>query len=143
MSDKCFLDTNIFVYSYDRSAKAKRSRAQELIESALQTHRGVISTQVFQEFLNVSTTKFAKRLTTHDSYRYLDSVLAPLCEVFPSVALYRSALEVREETRYSFYDSLIVAAALHAGCTTLYSEDLRDGHNVRGLRIRDPFRASV
>ncbi len=143
MSDKYFLDTNIFVYSFDRAAEAKRTRARALIDAALRTQKGIISTQVLQEFLNVASTKFERSLSMQDCYRYLDSVLAPLCEVFPSIALYRSALELQADTRYSFYDSLMIAAALHADCDTLYSEDLRDGHNVRGVTIKNPFQPSV
>lgn len=123
MRGKFFLDTNIFVYSFDRRAGSKQGGAQGLIESALSTRLGVISTQVIQEFLNVATTKFAKPLTVHDSARYLDMVLAPLCEVYASLALYRTALHIQEETAYSFYDSLIIAAAIHADCRMLYSEN--------------------
>ena len=143
MSGKYLLDTNIFVYSFDRAAKAKRARARELIDAALRAQKGIISTQVLQEFLNAASKKFEKSLSMQDCYRYLDSVLAPLCEVFPSIALYRNALELQADTRYSFYDCLIIAAALHADCDTLYSEDLRDGHNVRGLTIKNPFLHSV
>ena len=141
MSGKYFLDTNIFIYSFDTASQKKQDTATDLIESSLHNHTGIISTQIVQEFLNVATRKFATPLTLHDAYRYMDMVLAPLCSVYPSLTLYRSALEVQEKTAYSFYDSLIIAAALHANCKTLYSEDLQHHRSVQGLTIIDPFRA--
>ena len=58
---------------------------------------------------------------------------------FPSIDLFRQALILQQETHYSFYDSLIIGGALQAGCGTLYSEDLQDGQQIRGLRILNPF----
>lgn len=58
MNGKHFLDTNIFVYSFDGSARHKRGKSRELIATGLRTHQGIISTQVLQEFLNVATRKF-------------------------------------------------------------------------------------
>ena len=139
MKGKYFLDTNILVYSFDHRARRKQAKSQELIEAALQRHQGIISTQVLQEFLNVATTKFSRPLSAQDAYRYLDSVLAPLCEVYPSLALYRQGLNIQTETHYSFYDSLILAAAIHANCDILYSEDFQHDQRIRGLRIDNPF----
>ncbi len=102
---------------------------------------GVVSTQVVQEFLNLATRKFARAFSGNDLQAYLDDVLTPLCQVFPDAALFRLALEVKDETGYSFYDSLVVAGALRVGCTRLYSEDLQDGRLIRGLIIENPFRA--
>ena len=139
MPDKVFLDTNIFVYSFDSRAARKQRHAQDLIESALDTRQAVISTQVIQEFLNVASTKFIPVLNRADCQRYLDAVLAPLCEVYPSLSLYQQALDLREETGYGFYDSLIIAAALHSSCDILYSEDLQHGRAIHTLRIMNPF----
>jgi predicted nucleic acid-binding protein len=139
MSDKFFLDTNILVYCFDRSAPAKRRRAGGLVEEALGGHQGLISTQVIQEFFSVATRKFKEPMSASECQIYLDTVLSPLCEIFPSLALYRQAINVREETGYSFYDALIVTAALEAGCKTIYSEDLQHNHRLHGLEIKNPF----
>jgi predicted nucleic acid-binding protein len=139
MSDKYFLDTNLFVHCFDRENKFKRSRAETLVAGALVDHFGIISSQVVQEFLNVSTRKFSVPLTPAQASTYLETVLAPLCEIFPSMELYKNAMSVHEETQYSFYDSLIVAAALEANCEIIYSEDLHSGHHFRGLTIVNPF----
>ena len=142
MSAKFFLDTNIVVYTFDGKAVKKKRRAQELLEHALRTREGVVSTQVVQEFLNVATSKFSVPLRLSDAQQYLQDVLSPLCSVFPSIDLYRQALVLQQDTQYSFYDSLIIGGALQAGCDTLYSEDLQHGQQIRSLRIINPFAPS-
>ncbi len=139
MSAKYFLDTNIFVYSFDQSQPEKRELALDLIAAALQSGDGLISTQVIQEFLNVATRKFATPMKTEDCRAYLTKVLHPLCQVYPDLALYEASLELQQETGYSFYDALILAGALRGGCAMLYSEDLQSGQQVRGLQIANPF----
>ena len=140
MSAKFFLDTNIFVYSFDSSEPQKQKKSQALIETALESHTGIISWQVVQEFLNVATRKFAVPMKPAESQKYLAAVLGPLCEVFPSVVLYDEALRLKEQTGFSFYDSLIVAAAHAAGCDILYSEDLSHGQKIGSLTVQNPFR---
>jgi predicted nucleic acid-binding protein len=139
MSDKFFIDTNIFVYCFDDRQPDKKVRALSLIADALQTGNGMISWQVIQEFLNVSTRKFMIPLKPEDAKIYLHKVLHPLCHVFPDLDLYSWALDIFEKTGYSFYDSLIVAGALRGGCDILYSEDLPSGHQVDGVKVVNPF----
>jgi predicted nucleic acid-binding protein len=140
MSAKYFIDTNVFVYSFDDSQPAKKERSMELIQDALQTGSGIISTQVVHEFLNVATQKFAVPMKGEDARAYLRLVLNPLCQIYPGITQYDSCLELRSETGYSFYDSLILAAAIQGGCEILYSEDLQDRQQVRGVRIENPYR---
>ena len=140
MSDKYFLDTNIFVYSFDDLEPEKKEISLALIANALQTGNGLISWQVVQEFLNVSTRKFKTPLVNKDAKIYLEQILAPLCKVYPDVKIYRSALEISQQTGYSFYDSLILAGAGQAGCQVLYSEDLQNGQQVDGFKIINPYR---
>ena len=139
MSDKYFIDTNVFIYSFDIKSAAKREIAQNIISSALEKGTGIISYQVVQEFLNAATRKFAVPLKLEDAKKYLDFVLEPLCEVSSSIELYHQALEIATEWRFSFYDAVIVASALQAECAELYSEDLQDGQKIRGVTIRNPF----
>jgi len=139
MSDKFFLDTNVLIYTFDDDNPAKRDRARGLVAEALKESRGVISYQVVQEFLNVALRKFANPLAPADAERFLTVVLAPLCTVFASVELFHLAIDISVRWKYSFYDSLIVASALQSGCSVLYSEDLRHGRRIEGLRIVDPF----
>lgn len=139
MNDKFFLDTNILVYTFDDGDPGKKDRARALVAEALVESRGAISYQVIQEFLNAALRKFSKPLTAADAERYLTVVLEPLCAVFAGFDLYHQAIDVAERWKYSFNDSLIIASALQAGCSVLYSEDLRHGQKIGNLRILNPF----
>ncbi|MFB3905100.1 MAG: PIN domain-containing protein [Acidobacteriota bacterium] len=141
MKGRFFLDTNVFVYSFDDRAPEKRARAIELIKAGLESQAGVISWQVLQEFLNVALHRFSKPMNLQEAEDYLHTVLLPLCRVMPSAELYREALMIQNETRYRFFDALIVASALRSNAEKLYSEDLQHGRTVRGLKIQDPFRS--
>lgn len=139
MNDNFFIDTNVLVYCFDDRQPDKKVRALFLVADALQTGSGMISWQVMQEFLNVSTRKFMVPLRPEDAKIYLYKVLYPLCRIFPDLELYGSALDICEKTGYSFYDSLIVAGALRGGCEILYSEDLHAGHQMDGVKVVNPF----
>ena len=95
--------------------------------------------QVVQEFLNVATHKAAVPLTLKDSKTVLEQLLLPLLQVLPNAVIYQEALGIAAETGYSFYDSLILAAADFGECRVVYSEDLQHGQRVRGMRILNPF----
>ena len=139
MSAKWFLDTNIFVYSFDHSSPKKRTRAQSLIDESVRSGNGVISYQVIQEFLNVSAMKFAVPLQVNEAQVYLSMVLRPLCAVASSMALFDSALLLKERFKFAFYDALIIAAALQSDCRRLYSEDFQHGQIISNLTIENPF----
>ncbi|HZL78663.1 MAG TPA: PIN domain-containing protein [Candidatus Limnocylindrales bacterium] len=138
MSAEFFLDTNVLIYAFTEQDAPKRIRSRELYELAI-GGRGIISFQVVQEFLNTAQKKFSTQFTDADLREFLNNELWPLCAVFPSAELYDHALRLRVETGYSFYDSLIVAAALEAGCKTIYSEDLQHNRKLHGLEIKNPF----
>ena len=135
-----FLDTNIFVYAFLASEPRKRAKAVQLIEASLGSGLGCISYQVIQEFANVARKKFAVRMSNADCKAFMDAAMQPMSHVASSTELVRSALDLQDELKYSFYDCLMLAAALQDVCGTLYSEDLQHGQLVRGtLRIVNPF----
>lgn len=138
MKDKFFLDTNILVYSFDSTSQSKREISKDLIKKA-HAENGCISFQVVQEFLNVSTRKFEVPLKTTDAQHYLAKVMYPICEVFPSEKLYFNTLEIMERWKFSFYDSMIIAAAMESGSEILYSEDLQHEQEIFDLKIVNPF----
>ena len=138
MSDS-FLDTNVFIYLFSRSEPAKQAVAERLVREGIEGG-SVISYQVVQEALNVITRKLTVPATTEDARAFLDSVLAGMWRVMPSLALYERTLDVQARYQYGFYDSLIIASALSAGCDRLYSEDLHDGQIIEGLTIENPFK---
>jgi predicted nucleic acid-binding protein len=126
-----FLDTNVLIYAV--SADPKRGRAQELLDEG-----GTISVQVLNEFTNVLLNKLRR------AWPEIEDLLEDICALLePPVALsfatHRSARWLARDHRFSFYDALIVAAAIETGCDTLLSEDMQDGRVVAGLRIVDPF----
>jgi predicted nucleic acid-binding protein len=134
-----FIDTNVLLYLVDEKDHDRRKAAEALIFRVTESGTGAISFQVVQECLNVLVGKLKKPMTSEQARRFLETFLRPLWRVMPSEALYTRAIEIRTRYRFSFYDSLIVAAALVAGCTTLYSEDLQDGQRIEGLTIVNPF----
>jgi predicted nucleic acid-binding protein len=138
MSVENFLDTNVFVYLFDETNDYKRERAESLVQQALANETGCISYQVVQETINVITKKL--NAPPEKARQVLDRVLAPLWRVNPTRTLYQRGLDLQARYRLSFYDSLIVAAALDAGCKTLYSEDLQHGLQIEGVTITNPFR---
>lgn len=140
MSAEDFIDTNVFIYHLDASDPRKQAIAERIIRQALTGGNACISYQVIQECLNTALWKAQVALDIAQGRAYLETVLAPLLRVSASVALYRRALEVQARWGFGFYDSLIVAAALTAGCTRLLSEDLQHGQRIETLTIHDPFR---
>jgi len=139
MSANVFLDTNIFVYSFDLRDPRKRDLALDLIHKTSEASTARISYQVVQEFVNVATKKFSNPLKSSDARMYVESIMSPMWHVNSSLGLAIKALGIQERWSYSFYDSLIIASALEAGCSILYSEDLQHGQTIEGLKIINPF----
>jgi predicted nucleic acid-binding protein len=126
-----FLDTNILVYAVSNDRRQRS--AQELLAAG-----GTISVQVLNEFTNVLLNKLRKRWP--DIEAALEDICAVLEPATPlTVATHQTARTLARDHGLSFYDALIAAAALEAGCDTLLSEDMQDGRIVPGLRIVNPF----
>jgi predicted nucleic acid-binding protein len=134
MSAVDFFDTNVLFYLLSADA-AKAQRAEQLLATG-----GVVSVQVLNEFAAVAARKLAMGIA---EIRVILSTLRALCAVNPlDVATHELGLDVAQRYRYSIYDAMIVAAALRAGCSTLYSEDLRHGQKIERLTILNPFRSA-
>ena len=139
MNADYFIDTNIFIYQIEVLDEKKSAKANSIIRRGVETGCGCISFQVIQECLNTVLRKAEIPLNAAQTRDYLDNVLAPLYQVPATLELYRRALDIQSRYRYGFYDALIIAAALDAGCTVLYSEDIQNGQQIEGLTVRDPF----
>jgi predicted nucleic acid-binding protein len=139
MNDRFFLDTNLFVYTFDVKTPAKARKAAQLIRRAADTGQGIISYQVVQEFFSVAFRRFAQPMSFAEAEQYLVTVLRPLLAVHSSPAIYLEALRIAEKHRISWYDSLIIAAALQGRCRKLYTEDLQHGRKIEDLQIENPF----
>lgn len=139
MSGRFFLDTNIFAYAFDTKAPSKARRASQLIRQAADTGKGIVSYQVVQEFFNVALRRFPQPMNAAEAEQYLITVFRPLLAIHSSSVLYVEALRIAGEYRLSWYDCLIVAAAVQGECGVLYSEDLQHGQKIGDLRIENPF----
>ena len=128
-----FFDTNVLLYLAS-SDIAKADRAEEIVGQG-----GVISVQVLNEIANVARRKM--RMSWQDTRTFLDTVRA-LVTVHPiTTNTHDTALHLGERYTLSIYDALIAAAALHAECETLWSEDLQHGMVIgERLQIINPFR---
>ncbi len=132
MPGKLFFDTNVILYAFRQDDN--RSQVAEALLSA----GGVLSVQVLNEFVAVARGKLKK--SWEEIRRALD-VLRVFCpEPIPlTIEIHERAVQIAERYGYSIFDSLVIAAALHAGASTLYSEDMREGQTIDGLTIRNPF----
>ena len=139
MKDNYFIDTNIFVYSFNVDENKKREKAKEIIKKALDNGRGFISIQVIQEFYNVAGKKFKAPLAILAAKEYLEKVFMQLNVVYPSYDFISTGLDISTTTKYSFYDSLIISAALKSSCSILLTEDMQHGQKIQNLRIENPF----
>ena len=131
-----FLDTNVLVYA-TLQPDARSDTARRLL-----ANRGVISVQVLNEFANVA------RRRLNRSWPEIANAVDAVCVLCPAprpitLDLHVAARGIAEQTGYQFYDALIIATALDAGCATLLSEDMQDGQVIdRRLTIRNPFVAA-
>jgi predicted nucleic acid-binding protein len=139
MSARSFVDTNVLVYLFDGRDPRKQARAAEVLQQlADEDEAPVVSTQVLQEAFVALTRKLhidagdalaSMRELGDDNFR-IQSIDA---------AMVWRAAERSSADQLSFWDALIVEAALEGDCTVLYSEDLQDGRTISNMVIRNPF----
>ena len=129
-----FFDTNVLLYLLSKDA-AKADRAEILLASG-----GIISVQVLNEFASVASRKLALTIL---EIREILSTIGEVCIVKPlDIETHKLGLDMTERYGFSIYDGLIVAAAVLAGCTILYTEDLQHGQMIEKLLIQSPFARS-
>jgi len=133
-----FVDTNVLLYAQDRRDDRRRGIAQAVLDELWAAGNGVLSTQVLQEFSNVATRKLQ---LSPETARRIVAEYAEWPVVETTAQLIVSASVLHERHSFSFWDAMVVEAALLAGATTLLSEDLQDGRRIGDLTIRNPFRA--
>ena len=139
MSVRAFLDTNVLVYLFDAGEPTKQAVAREIFERQGLDLELFLSTQVLQEFFVNITRKLSTPLSAEDAFRAL-SYLTEFPTVQVDVPLVLVAARLSHQHRISFWDALILEAAASSGCSTVFTEDLQDGWEVRGLRVENPFR---
>jgi predicted nucleic acid-binding protein len=136
MSDRVFVDTNVFVYADDRSARTKRVRARAVLSELIRAKRAVVSTQVMQEYFVAAIKKLGlspeRARIRIERLNRLDVVL-----IRPELIL--GAVDLCRLHTLSFWEALVVRSASAAGCGRLLTEDLQDGQTIDGVRIENPF----
>ena len=128
-----FFDTNILVYLIEVDATKARRSADVIVDG------GIVSVQVLNEFVLVARRKMRRPWS---DVREMITWLREHCDVVPlTIAVHERGLEYAERYQLGIFDSMILAAAVLAGCTTLYSEDMHDGLVIDGLTIKNPYAA--
>lgn len=134
-----FVDATILVYAFDPSAGEKHTAAADLLARLWDSGGGCLSVQVLQEFFVVITKKVPKPLPADEAADRIRDFEA--WDVFaPALDDVLSAIALHAKAGLSFWDAMVVEAAAESGCEVLWSEDLNHGQQLRGVRIRNPFR---
>jgi len=142
MSDKCFVDTNIFVYSRDASEPEKQDKAKRWLTQLWQQEAGRISAQVMNEYYVTVTQKLKPGLSKEQARSDLRA-LAVWQPLDISTQLIESAWDVQDQYAYSWWDSLVIASALFLDCQYLLSEDMQHEQTFGTLKIINPFLVKV
>lgn len=134
-----FFDTNVVVYAHDTRDTAKHRVAAGLLRDSIVAGTSVISQQVVQEFCHVALMKGRTSLAPADLELVLRDILFPILQPVVSAEFYVRALALHRQYSLSWYDSLIVQAAIDLNCSVLYSEDLQAGQRFGSTVVINPF----
>jgi predicted nucleic acid-binding protein len=133
---KVFIDTNIFIYALDQANPEKQAKARTLLKSLQESRSGVVSTQVFQEFYVVATSKLkVNSLLAKKMIAYL----ANFETVTVDLPMIKQAIDILSDDQISFWDALIVSSAKASGCRVIWKEDLNHHQLIKGVKIENPF----
>lgn len=139
MSVKAFFDTNVLVYAFDQADPHKQAIAKRLIREFGSDGQLVLSTQVLQE-LYVTLSKMGKQTLPAVVVEEIVNDFAEYPVVQVDKVIITSAMRRHQNDSFSFWDSLIVEAALYANCQLLFSEDMQDGRQIGMMQIHNPFK---
>jgi predicted nucleic acid-binding protein len=131
-----FIDSNIIVYANDARDKEKQAIALNVITEHMKSGTGVISTQVLQEYAHVALNKLHQR---QDVILRQLVLLEEMTVIQQSPALIRRAIEIKAAYQISFWDACIIAAAEHAKCNVILSEDMNASQFYSGIVMQNPF----
>ena len=139
MTGRLFVDTNILIYALDPADPDKRSVSADLLRQTIRNHTLTLSPQSLNEGYRVLTQR-RKSMPVEAARSYLRT-LAPWAIAPLDAATTERAWAVQDEAGLSWWDALMVAAALRARCKLFVSEDMHDGAVIDGMRIANPFTA--
>lgn len=138
MPDRVFVDTNVLIYAHDLDAGPKHAVASAILRDLWSSRLGVLSTQVLQEFYVNVTQKIPAPLPRATARQIVRGYFVWHVEVL-APAMILKASDIEERHHLSFWDALIVAAALEGGARKLLTEDLNPGQTLEGMEIENPF----
>lgn len=138
MKGKIFIDTNILIYAHDLDAGRKNEIAAEIMLNMWKNKRGIVSTQVLQEFYVNVTRKIPMPLSKSKARGIIESYMVWHVEM-NGIKTILFASEVEERYHLSFWDSLIIASAYNAKAEKIFTEDLNHGQIIEGILIENPF----
>jgi predicted nucleic acid-binding protein len=136
--ERQFVDTNIFVYAYDRGNSTKQRLARKLIAGLWESRRGCISIQVLQELYVI----MSKKVSTPLPPEIASGIIAALSEWFhhvPGTGDVLEAINIQQRYGISFWDAMIVNSAGKTGCSVLWTEDLNSGQVYGNVTVYNPF----
>jgi predicted nucleic acid-binding protein len=133
---KTFIDTNVLVYAHDTDAGDRHTVAKAVLAKLWDNRTGSLSTQVLQEFYAVVTRKFKPPMPRAKA-RAIVAAYGEWCDIATEPQLIVAASRLEEEHTLSFWDALIVQAAIQAGADRLVSEDLQHGRRFGSLTIEN------
>ena len=136
-----FADTNLLIYPLDPAEPAKQARAFDIVRRGVAGGQLVTSPQSLNECYQVVAVK--RRLAVPAAARAFVASLFPTCRAGMTLETITLAWDVQAETRFGWWDSLLLSSAVLAGCTHFLSEDLSDGRDVRGMTLLNPFTNDV
>jgi len=136
--NRTFLDTNIIVYAFDSSAKRKNEIARQILVDLWNSREGLISTQVLQEFYVTITQKIPKPLDRKLAIQVIQDLLRWDVIINDGDAIIE-AIDIQTKHKFSFWDAMIIQAAIKGGAELILSENLASGRRIQGVTLKNPF----
>jgi len=137
--DRLFVDTNVLVYAYDETAAEKHEQAKEIVRDLWENRNGVLSMQVLQEFFITVTRKIPKPADIDTAADIVRDYLQWRVVILRGQSIL-SAIDIQRRHLISFWDALILQAAVEGDAACLLTEDLSHGANLCGVEISNPFK---
>jgi predicted nucleic acid-binding protein len=142
LEGRLFLDTNILVYAFDRSAGQKLTIASQVVENCWQNNNGCLSIQVLQEFYVVVTRKLPTPIPLPAARQLVEDLsLWQLHTPYTSDII--QGIDIHHQYKISFWDAMIIQSAMRMGCDLIVSEDLQHNQTFGSLRIVNPFKVKA
>jgi len=134
MKDKVFIDTNVLIYLFSNTEPEKRKLLRDLLKKI--GYPMVWSTQIIQEFYQVMTVKHGK---APQKVKAIIKQFKEFETVINGINTIENAIDIQILNRISFWDSLVISAAVQSNCSLLLTEYLNHGQKINGVLIQNPF----